>query len=107
MLNLLAWFKFDVGEGAFYAVFGFLFVFLGIALLAAICTRHGLITKKVNARKPRVKKGKKPQTETVAATDGEETLSPQTVAAITAAVAMYFEQENVKCDFVVKRIKKL
>ena len=107
MLNLLAWFKFDVGEGAFFSVFGFLFVFLGIALLVAFFSVLGLIMKKVNARKPRVKKSKKPQTEAPAEPVGEEAISPETVAAITAAVAMFFESENVKCDFVVKRIKKL
>ncbi|MDE7159140.1 MAG: OadG family protein [Clostridiales bacterium] len=109
MLNLLSWFKFNVGEGAFYSVFGFVFVFLGIALLVGIFAVLGIVMKKVNAKKPRVKKSKKgqPVEETVLSVEEEEGLSAQTVAAITAAIAMYYESENVKCDFVVKRIKKL
>ena len=108
MLNLLSWIKFNVGDGAFYAVFGFVFVFLGIALLVGIFAALGIIMKKVNARKPRVKKSKKgkpveptePQAEVKAVSAAE-------VAAITAAIAMFYEGENVKCDFVVKRIKRI
>lgn len=106
MLNLLSWFKFNVGDGAFYAVFGFLFVFLGIALLVGIFTVLGIIMKKLNARKPHVKKSKKWKVETILPQAEEETISAAEVAAITAAIAMYYEGENVKCDFVVKRIKR-
>ena len=38
MANLLAWFKYPVGDGAFYAAFGYVFVFLGIAILVFLFT---------------------------------------------------------------------
>lgn len=108
MLNLLSWFKYSIGDGAFYAVFGFVFVVLGIALLVGIFAALGLIMKKLNARKPRVKKSKKgkPIEPTVPQVE-EEAISAAEVAAITAAIAMFYEGENVKCDFVVKRIKRI
>ena len=58
MINsiLSDWFKLNVGDGAFYAIFGFLFVFAGIALLVVIFTVLGVIMKKMNARKPKKKK---------------------------------------------------
>ncbi len=41
-INLLdGWFQFPVGDAAFYAIFGFMFVFLGITLLIVILTCLG------------------------------------------------------------------
>ena len=104
MLNLLdGWFKFDIGDGAFYSVFGFLFVFIGISLLIVIFTLVGLAMKKANARKRTKKESDTP----VLQIEEEEGVTPEVVAAITAALMAYYEQENVKCDFVVRRIKKI
>lgn len=103
------WFKIDLGEGAFYSVFGFVFVFLGIVVLIAIFTLLGLVMKKLNARPKRAKNAQK-NAETVAAAEeqeAEESVPPEVVAAITAALACYTEAERQKCDFVVKRIRKL
>ena len=110
MLDVLLadWFKMNVGDGAFYAVFGFAFVFLGIALLVVIFTVHGIIMKKLNERKPKKRKIKSKVEEPEAETseNGEE-ISPETVAAITAAILAIYESENAKCEFVVRRIKRL
>lgn len=110
MINglLSDWFKMNVGDGAFYALFGFVFVFFGIALLVVIFTLLGLVMKKVNARKPKKKKikSKKIEAETPASeSDGD--ISPEEVAAIMAAITAIYESENAKCDFVVRRIKRL
>ena len=112
MLNLLEpWFKMPFGDAAFYAGFGFLFVFCGIAILILIFTLLGLLMKKIGNRKPKAKKQKQSKTPENAAQspaiDGEGELSPQLVAAITAAVAACLEGERSSCDFVVRRIKKL
>ena len=111
LTNLLSWFKYDVGEGAFDAVFGFLFVFCGITLLVLIFTLLGLCMKKFNARKPRQKRAKKNQTkeeekpaEKPVVSEG---ITPELVAVITAAIAACYESENTPCEFVVRRIKKL
>lgn len=114
LANLLdGWFKIDIGEGAFYSVFGFVFVFLGITLLILIFTALGAVMKKVNARekKPKKEKGKPavqakaPLPQAVPA--AEEGLSPELVAVISAAIMAYYEGTKQKCDFVVRRIKRL
>ncbi len=108
MSNLLAWFKFPIGEGAFFAGFGFVFVFAGIALLVVLFTLLGLAMKKINARKPKKKKVKgEKHTPAEESVKTEEAISPETVAVITAAIAAVYEGEKVKCDFVVRRIRKL
>ena len=106
MLNLLdGFFKFDLGEGAFYAVFGFLFVFVGIALLIAIFTALGFLMKKLNGRK---RKGEARESAVTAVVPQvEESISPETVAVIAAAIAAYYDAAPQKCDFVVRRIKRL
>lgn len=104
-------FKVDIGEGAFFAVFGFIFVFLGIALLILIFTCFGLIMKRIAARKKQeapvvVNRGGE-KTAPAEEKQAEEGLSPALVAVITAAIAAYYEGEKQKCDFVVRRIKRL
>ncbi len=99
---LLSWFKLDPGEGAFYAVFGLLFVFLGIVLLIAIFTLIGFLMKKVNGRS-KAHAANPPQP----AIRIDEGIPPEVVAAITAAIAVYTEGERSKCDFVVRRIRKI
>lgn len=105
---LLAWFKYDIGEGAFDAVFGYLFVFLGIALLVTIFTIFGIVMRKVNGRKPKKKKVKDHEIVFPRQTEEEEGEIPEeVVAVIMAAISAVYEGENTKCDFVVRRIKRL
>ena len=104
---LADWFKMNVGDGAFYAVFGFLFVFMGIALLVAFFAILGVIMKKVNARRPKKKKIKSKVIVPEEAPPKEDEIDPEVVAAITAAIMAVYEGENAKCDFVVRRIKRL
>lgn len=109
-LLLFDGFKINIGEGAFYALFGFIFVFAGIALLVGIFTVLGIVMKKVNSRKPRTKrskKGNKEQAVPMEEIKETEGISSETVAVIAAAIAAFYESENTKCDFVVKRIKRL
>lgn len=90
----------------FYAVFGFLFVFLGITVLVIIFTILGKVMQKINAKKKTktVKKAPAPAAEISA--QEEEGMTPELVAVISAAVAAYLG-ESQKCDFVVRRIKRL
>lgn len=107
LLNLLdGWFKYNVGEAAFYAVFGFVFVFLGIVLLILIFDGLGWIMKRVDARKSKKEiRGKAPAF-SAETSENEGELSPEIVAAITAAVSAAMQAENVKCDFIVRRIQR-
>ena len=107
MMNLLdEWFKIDLGEGAFYSVFGFAFVFAGIALLIVFFVLLGMVMKRLNAR-GKTKRTVPPAPAAAKLPSEEEGVPPEVVAAITAALTAYCEQENVQCDFVVRRIKKL
>lgn len=112
LMNLLdGWFKMDVGEGAFYAVFGFVFVFLGITLLILFFTLLGKLMDVINKKK--AKKAKKAELILPAEksedkkSEESEGISPEVVAVISAAIAAYYEGSVSKCDFVVKRIRKI
>lgn len=113
MLNLLDWLKIPIGDATFYAIFGFLFVFLGIVVLILIFTLLGLVMKKINTRKAKPKKAKSQEKERVPVEaqpilQAESTeIPPEVIAVITAAIAACLESENATCDFVVRRIKRI
>lgn len=109
LMNLLdGWFKYDLGEGAFYAVFGFVFVFFGIALLILLFAALGKIMD-VAAHRKKTKKAATAEipAPVVPAEENGDAVSPEVVAAITAALTAFYEEERVKCEFVVKRIRKI
>lgn len=99
------WPKYDIGEGAFMAVFGFAFVFLGIVIMILLFTGLGKIMSVINGKK----KGKSSPVASVKPNKvhKQEETDDELIAVITAAIAAYYEGENTKCDFVVRRIKKL
>lgn len=94
-----------LGSAAFYAVFGLVFVFMGIVLLVAVFMLIGFLMKKAGGKK----KAKNGEALPVApdAPQIEKGIPPEVVAAIAAAVAVYTAGEQAHCDFVVKRIKRL
>lgn len=110
--NLLDWLKLPVGDGAFYALFGFCFVLLGITLLIVIFVLLGKLMDYLRKHPRKPKKTKKTK-KTVEAIEEpvpiatEDGVSPETVAVITAAIMAYYSKEQSQCDFIVKRIKKL
>ncbi len=110
--NLLeSWFKFSVAEGGFYAIFGFLFVFIGILLLIIVITLLGKVVSQIEGKnKPKVKKEKSaPVTPAppVTVKSNAEEVDASVVAAITAALMAYYEAQGTNCEFVVKRIRKI
>ncbi len=108
-MNLLdSFFKVDLGEGAFYSVFGYVFVIVGIVILVAIFTLLGLVMKKVSSKKaPKNAKIPDVRESTPHPFSDPDEISPETVAAITAALMAFYQTEDVKCDFIVRRIKKI
>ncbi len=94
----------SIGDGAIYSVFGLVFVMLGISLLVLIFMLFGFGMKKWNERKKKEPPAPAPAPAPAEAAEG---IPPEVVAAITAAVAVYLEGEQVKCDFVVRRIRKI
>ena len=96
-----------IGEAAINAVIGFLVVFAGILLLVGIVALVGKIMQgTVKGEKAPVKKvapvPQKPQK----AVESDE-ISEETVAVITAAIMAYYESQGSKCEFRVRRIKKI
>lgn len=109
MRNLLSgtegsWFKIAPGEAALYAGLGFLIVVAGIALLIAIFTVAGAISSKLQGRK---RSGKSETVVRESVVSPPDEIEPEVVAAIAAALAAYMEEQPQRCEFVVKRIKRL
>ncbi len=98
-----------LSEAALYALLGFTIVFLGIAFLILIVWLVGkgmskangtVAVKESNPKKEEIAQPSAPKQET-------EEISEETLAVITAALMAYYEQANVKCEFTVKRIKRI
>lgn len=107
-------FYFDnFGEAALYALIGFIVVFVGIIIIIGIIWLVGLIMRKTNnlefltkRREKKVKSGKPEQTSESAATESDE-IPAEVKAAIVAAIMAYYQENEDKCQFTVKRIKRL
>ncbi len=97
-------------EAALYALLGFAIVFLGIAFLILIVWLVGKCMGKTNGKKVSQSKPiPKEETAPVAVrpkVENEE-ISEETVAILTAAIMAYYEQNKPKCEFTVKRIKRI
>ena len=101
----------SIGEAALYALLGFLVVFAGIIFLIFVVWLVGKIMTKTTGKtvekpQPKVKEKVKPQEKPVLKTEDDE-LSEEAVIIITAAIMAYYEQNNPKCEFTVKRIKRI
>ena len=99
------------GEAALYAGLGFLVVLLGIAFLIFIIWAVGklipFIEGKANKPKEKPAKQESPVAPIQTVVGNEDELSDEVLAVITAAIAAYYQQENKKCEFTVKRIIRL
>ncbi len=96
-------------DALLYAALGFLVVFVGITILILIVWLMGLIMKKVNGL-PKKEKQEEPLKQTPAVTAPvEEEIPDEVKAAIVAAIMAYYESEeqSCKCEFTVKRIKRI
>lgn len=102
-----------IGEASLYAILGFAIVFVGIALLIFFVWLIGKILVKVNgtnttkADKPKTDTVKTEVAESLAVAEAADELSDETVAVITAALMAYYQQNNPRCEFTVKRIKRI
>ncbi len=94
------------GEVSLYALLGFAITFLGIAFLIFVVWAVGKGMSKVTGE-TKVSKPKVEEVVVSPVTIKEEEITEETLAVITAALMAYYEQANVKCEFVVKRIKRI
>lgn len=100
----------DFGEALLYALVGFLIVFLGIAVIIFIIWLIGLLMKKTNnlaflSKKKEDKTAAQPAP--AVADNAEEDIPDEIKVAVVAAVMAYCQAEKPKCEFKVKRIKRL
>lgn len=107
--------KIPVPDALLYALIGFVFVFVGIGILIGILYLVGFIMQKTNGVIPNPFKRKKQKTEeqpVLAApvsdkTKGTEEIPEEVKAAIVAAIMSYYSVEKPKCEFVIKKIKRI
>jgi sodium pump decarboxylase gamma subunit len=102
----------SIPEAALYALIGFLVVFAGIAFLVFILWLVGEILKKAKtiAAEKSAKPSKPiemPQAETVSPAKESDEVDEETIAVITAALMAFYQANNPKCEFTVKRIKRV
>lgn len=102
-----------IGEAAIDALLGFIVVFIGIAFLVFVVWLVGCIMRKTSGKQP-MKKKEKVENEVLAnkaaaspVLETSEEISEEVVAAITAALMAYYAKEKPKCEFTVKRIKRV
>ena len=99
----------SIGEASLYAFIGFLVVFAGIAFLILVVWLVGKFMARSNGS-GKIKEEKTTpikELEHIPATVQSEEIDEETVAVIMAALMAYYEKNNPKCEFTVKRIKRI
>ena len=107
----------NFGEAAIYALIGFVVVFVGIVILIGIIWLIGYIMRKTNdfefltkmrSKKEAVKQDVA-QTERsqISASNESDEIPDEVKAAIVAAIMAYYQEKEDKCQFTVKRIKRI
>ena len=102
----------SIPEAALYALIGFAIVFMGIAFLIGVVWAVGKLMQmksgEVKKAVPQEKKTVSVAPAPVKASVINDEVDEETVAVITAAIMAYYEQSNgPKCEFKVKRIKRI
>ena len=98
----------SIGTAALYALIGYLVVFAGIAFLIFIVWLVGKFMARPQPTQTKVQAEEKAAADTSipnAVLDDE--VDEETVAVIMAALMAYYEANNPKCEFTVKRIKRV
>lgn len=100
------------GEACIYGLIGYLAVFTGIVLIICIIWLIGLLMRKTNNLEFLTKIGKKKKKKAEKAVVEEraeqsEEIPAEVKAAIMAAIMAYYTAEQPKCEFKVKRIKRI
>ena len=98
-----------IGESALYAVIGFGVVFAGIAFLIFVVWLVGKFMSSMSGSAKEQKEQTVPvKVEEIIPEPVEtEVIDEETVAVIMAALMAYYEKNNPKCEFTVKRIKRV
>jgi len=100
----------NFGEPLLYALIGLLVVFAGIIIIICVIQLVGLINRKFTNEEA----AKEPQpiieevkAEKAVAADTSDEVPDEVKAAIVAAIMAYYSANQEKCEFTVKRIKRI
>lgn len=96
----------SIGTASLYALIGFLVVFAGIIFLIAVVWLVGKFFIKTKSSN-KVLENSKEDIPKPAPISSTEEIDEETLAVITAALMAYYEKNNPKCGFTLKRIKKI
>ena len=94
----------NFGEAALYALIGLIVIWL-VGLIMRKTNNLEFLTKK-REKKVKVKK-ETAETSTETAPSQQDEIPAEVKAAIVAAIMAYYQQSEEKCEFTVKRIKRL
>ena len=98
----------SISEAALYALLGYLVVFLGIAFLIFVVWLVGKVVSAIETKQTQTETVTPAAAESLAVGEPvEDELTEETVAVITAALMAYYQKNNPKCEFTVKRIKRI
>ena len=99
----------EIPEALLYAIIGFIVVFAGIAFLIAVVWAVGKVLENLNGKNTAVSTPKTPVKEKPAQAmkAQDEEVDEETVAVIMATLMAYYQTNNPKCEFTVKRIKRI
>lgn len=100
------------GEACIYAVVGFCMVFVGIVIIIAVIWLVGFLLRKTDnfaflTRKKSKKSAQSQPAVQVTLAEESEDIPDEVKAAIVAAIMAYYTAEAPKCEFKVKRIKRI
>lgn len=99
----------SIGEASLEALIGFLVVIAGISFLIFIVWLVGKLMVKAKRESVTENKTVVPQVEekNMSTTSEAEEVDEETVAVIMAALMSYYQTNNPKCTFTLKRIKRI
>ncbi|MCD8309246.1 MAG: OadG family protein [Clostridia bacterium] len=113
------WYFDNKAESFIYAGIGILVVFAGILILIGVISLLGFIFKKLDEKgvlNRKTKKSKKKAEQAAAASEAvqqqpieaaSDEIPDEVKVAIMAAIMAYYQTEQPKCEFTVKRIKRI
>lgn len=101
----------SIPEAALYALIGFVVVFIGIAFLVFVVWAVGKILnsfdRKTDNKEAKALAEEKLTKATILEPENADEIPEETVAVIMAALMAYYQTNQPKCEFTVKRIKRI
>lgn len=102
----------NFGEPLIYALIGFLVVFVGIVIIIGVIWLVGLLMRKTDNLAFLTKKKQKnvavsPKEQEKTTDSVSDEIPDEVKAAIIAAIMAYYQEKEEKCQFTVKRIKRI